>query len=219
MESSGLARRGSRRTHLRFASIFAGAALMTSAARSHSLCDGEPDARLHLDELPPTQPACARDPHALRERLVHDVLQQAPLAHDVERRCIARRRGGGVQRLRRRGRGRGRRTQVDVDDRRGRVRRNRDGLDVVEHGPDRAHVLLKCAEDRKHVPQDVDALRGGDREERRDRGGENEGSAVDALVIHDDTRVRAETARWVEAVGDRTDDHVNLRSLCDLRFS
>ena len=61
--------------------------------------------------------------------------------------------------------------------------------------PDRAHVLLQLAQVRRRVPKDVDALRGGDREERRDRGGENERRAISALVIHDDTRARAESTR------------------------
>jgi hypothetical protein len=89
----------------------------------------------------------------------------------------------------------------------------------VEHGADRAHVLLQCAEDLRRVPQDVDALRGGDREERRDGGGENEGCVIDALVIHDVTRAGAESARRVETVSDRTDQHVYLRGLYDMRLS
>ena len=35
----------------------------------------------------------------------------------------------------------------------------------------------------------------------RDRGGENEGSAVDALVAHDDTGTREESARRIQAIG------------------
>lgn len=55
---------------------FATVALMTPAARSESLRDSEPDAQACLDELLPTQPPRPRDPHALREHLVHDVLLQ-----------------------------------------------------------------------------------------------------------------------------------------------
>ena len=42
---------------------------------------GEADARAHLDDLLPAQPARPRDSHALRERLIQDILQQAFLAH------------------------------------------------------------------------------------------------------------------------------------------
>ena len=101
----------------------------------------------------------------------------------------------GVRRLRGRGRGRHRRTQVDMDDRRGRMQRNRNRLDTIEYSPDRTHVLLQRAKDRRRVPKDVDALRGGDREQRRDRSRENERGPVDALMIHDDTRAGAESAR------------------------
>ena len=99
------------------------------------------------------------------------------------------------------------------------MRGDRDRLDAVEHGPDRTHVLLQRAQDRWRVPQDVDVLQGGDREERRDRGGDDERGAIDALVIHDDTRARAETARRVEAIDDRSDEHVYLSGLCDMRLN
>ena len=106
-----------------------------------------------------------------------------------------------------------------MDDRRDGVRGNRDGLDPIEHCADRTRVLLQRARDRRRVPQDVDALRGGDCQERRDGSRENECCTIDALVINDDTRAGAETARRVEAVGNRTNQHVYLRSLCDMRFS
>lgn len=69
-----------------------------------------------------------------------------------------------------------------MDDRRGRMRGDRDRLDTVEYSPGHAHVLPQCAQDSWRVPKDVDALRSGDREERQDRGGENERGAVNALV-------------------------------------
>ena len=73
---------------------------------------------------------------------------------------------------------------MDMDDRRER-------LDQIELRADHAHVFLQGAQDRRRVLQNVDALRGGD---CKDCGGENEGCAVDALVIHDDTRSWAEPA-------------------------
>lgn len=42
------------------------------------------DARPRLDELLPTRPAHTGDPHPLRERLVHDVLQKALVARDLD---------------------------------------------------------------------------------------------------------------------------------------
>ena len=97
--------------------------------------------------------------------------------------------------LDKRGQGRCRRTQLDVYDRRGGVRGDRDSVDAVEHRTDRAHVLLQRAQDRRRVPKDVDAFRGGDCEESRDGCGENERCAVDPLVIHDRTRASTEAAR------------------------
>lgn len=80
--------------------------------------------------------------------------------------------------------------QVDVDDRRGSMRgdRDNDGPDPVENGRD----LLQRAQDQRHAPRDVDPFRGSD---RQDRCGEDESCAVDALVINDDTRFGAKTAR------------------------
>ena len=100
--------------------------------------DSEADAEASLDELLPAQSTRRSDPHALRECLVHDVLQQALLAHDIERRC----RGRGIHRLRGPRCGRCRRTQLHVDDRRGGGRGDREDLDAAEHCADRAHVLL-----------------------------------------------------------------------------
>ena len=145
--------------------------------------DSEADAWPRFSELLPAQPACASGPHALRKHLVHN----------VKRRRRALRRGRGLRCLR--GRGRRRRTHVDMDDSRGRMQGDRDRLTAVEYSSDRAHILLQRAQDRRRVPKDVDALRGGDGEERRDRGGENKRGALNALVIHDDTRARAESAR------------------------
>ena len=54
------------------------------------------------------------------------------------------------------------------------MRGDHDSVDPVEHCADSAHVLLQRAQNRRRVPQDVDALRGGDREERLDGGRENE---------------------------------------------
>ena len=67
--------------------------------------------------------------------------------------------------------------------------------DRVEYSPYRAHILLQLTQDRRRVLNDVDALRGGDREERWYCGGENERGAVNALVIHGDTEASAESAR------------------------
>ena len=71
------------------------------------------------------------------------------------------------------------------------MRGDRGHLDTDEHSADRAYVLLQCGQDRWHVPQDVDALRGGDYEECQDNDEENERGAINGLVIHDDTRARA----------------------------
>ena len=54
------------------------------------------------------------------------------------------------------------------------MREDRDRVDAVEHRTDGAHILLQRTQNRWRIPQDVDALRGGDREERRDGGRENE---------------------------------------------
>ncbi|KAH9012765.1 hypothetical protein EDB85DRAFT_1900128 [Lactarius pseudohatsudake] len=58
----------------------------------------------------------------------------------------------------------------------------------TQNGPDRPHVLLQRTQNRRRVPQDVDALRTGDRQERWDSCGEDEGCAVDALDPHDELR-------------------------------
>ena len=60
--------------------------------------DSKADTRTCLDKFLPAQPACTSGLHALGEHLVHDVLQQALLARDVERKCIAWRRGGVAER-------------------------------------------------------------------------------------------------------------------------
>ena len=89
--------------------------------------------------------------------------QQTPLAPDIKRRCVAWRRGREIRRHRGPQCGRRRRTQLQVDERRGSVRGNRESLHAVEHRPDCAHELQQVAQDRRRVPQDVvDALRGGD---------------------------------------------------------
>ena len=62
---------------------------------------------------------CPRDPHALRLRFVHNVLRQALHLWDIEQKCITRCRCHG---LRGPGCRRRRRPQLDVYDRRGRVR-------------------------------------------------------------------------------------------------
>jgi len=80
----------------------------------------------------------------------------------------------------------GGRTHVEVDDGRGGVRGYCDAVDALEDRADRADVFLQRAEDRGCVAQDVDALRGGDGEERWEGGGEDEGGAVDTLVVDDD---------------------------------
>jgi hypothetical protein len=70
---------------------------MIPAARSHSFRDiAAVMARrmygwANLDKLLFARPVLPSDPRALCVRLVHDALQQALLAHDVERWCITRR--------------------------------------------------------------------------------------------------------------------------------
>ena len=120
----------------------------------YSRRDGEADGRANLDEFLLTQPPPASDQPAPCVRLVHDALQQAQLAHNVERRCVVRRRV--------RVSGRRRRTQLNVDDRRGSVLGNLDRLDTVEHREDCVDNLLQRIEDRQRLPPDVDALRSGD---------------------------------------------------------
>jgi hypothetical protein len=75
-----------------------------------------------------------------------------------------------------------------MDDRRGGVREDSNRLDTVDHGLDRAHALLQGTQDRRCAWMDVSILGGGACEESRNLGGENDRSAVDVLVIHDDMR-------------------------------
>jgi hypothetical protein len=86
---------------------------------------------------------------------------------------------------------------------------DRERIDTVEH----CTRTFSCNVLR--IDGVFDALRGGDCEKRRDRGRENEGSAVDALVIDDDTGTRAESARGVQAIGDRSNHHIDLP--CEIR--
>ena len=132
--------------HLRDGSLDDPGGALAFLARQRSR-DSKADTRTCLDKFLPAQPACTSGPHALGERLVHDVLQQALLARDVERKCIAWRRSRGIHGLDRCGQGWCRRTQLDVYDRRGGVRGDRDSVDAVEHRTDRAHVLLQRAQD------------------------------------------------------------------------
>ena len=79
---------------------------------------------------------------------------------------------------------------MNADDGRGGPRVDRERLDAVEQGQiARPHVLLQRTQDRRRAPQDIDALQGGDCEERQDCGRENEQGTVDALelVIYDDS--------------------------------
>ena len=82
-----------------------------------------------------------------------------------------------------------------MDDRRGHIRGDRHHLDAVYYRADRAHVLLQRVEDRRGFSEDINSLQDGDREERGNRGGESEGGDINAMVIHDDTRSCAESAR------------------------
>ena len=78
-------------------------------------------------------------------------------------------------------------TQLFIDDRKGGVRECRDGLDPVENRVDRGRVFLHRAEDRWHDSQDVDAVRGGNRDERRSVGtaaDKRERGVVDAPGFH-----------------------------------
>ncbi len=67
MESSRSGRGGSKRTHLRFASTFATAALMTPAARSHSLRDSAAVTASRMLGRASTS-SCPRSRHA---RVIH----------------------------------------------------------------------------------------------------------------------------------------------------
>lgn len=62
------------------------------------------------------------------------------------------------------------------------MRGDSERLHSVKHRTDRAHILLQGAEYQWCVPQNVDVFRVGEKE----RG------AINAPVIHDDTRARAE---------------------------
>ena len=66
-----------------------------------------------------------------------------------------------------------------MDDR-GHMREDLDRLDAVECSEYCAHVLLQRGEDRRRFPKDIDALRGGDREERRDSAGTAAGKTEEA---------------------------------------
>ncbi|KAH9018627.1 hypothetical protein EDB85DRAFT_2279271 [Lactarius pseudohatsudake] len=90
----------SRHTHLRFVSTFTTAALMMPAARLHSLRENAAVTASRMLRRTSTSscPPRPRDPHTLRERLVHDVLHQALPTWDVEGRCTPRRRGRRVRR-------------------------------------------------------------------------------------------------------------------------
>ena len=80
------------RQHLRNGSLHDGGRALALLARRHRR-DSEVDTRPNFDKL---LPAHTRDPHALRENLIHDILQHALLACDIERRWLARSRGCGV---------------------------------------------------------------------------------------------------------------------------
>ena len=106
--------------------------------------------------------------------------------------------------------------QLFMDDRQGGVQESRDGLDPVKNRVDRGRVFLHRAEDQWHDPQDVDALRGRNRDERRSVGPAAEKGNEVSLMRWDFTTMRtgAEPARQVKAVRDQTDEHVSLGGLC-----
>ena len=170
--------RESRRAHFRFTSTFTTVTMMTPAARSRSLRNNAAvTARLMLGRV--STDSCLRDPHALRKRVVL-CSRRSSLAISID----SASHGAGVASFTGF-------TSADVDgaavtqpfedDLQGGMRGNSEGLDPVEHHADRAHVFLHRAEDRGRFPQDVGALQGGEREERRNGGGENERGAVDPL--------------------------------------
>ena len=117
---------------------------MKPLARSHSLRDSAAVTvrwmlgRVSTSSFLPAQ--LANDLRALPERLIHNVMQQVLLAHDIEQKCLPRRRSQGVLCLCNRRRQRRRKTHVDLDDRRGSVRGDRERLDTVEHSADRVHA-------------------------------------------------------------------------------
>ena len=117
--------------------------------------NSEADTRPRLDHLLSPQPPRPRDPHTLRQRLVHDILQQALLNRNVERRRVSGLRTRRVRRLCSHSRNggaecermevccdRGGVAQVDVDDGRGCVRGYRDAVDALEDRADGTDVLL-----------------------------------------------------------------------------
>ena len=112
-------------------------------------------------------------------------------------------------------------TQLFMDDRQGGVRESRDDFDPVEHRVDCGRVFLHRAQYRWHDPQDVDALRGGNRDERRSVGTAAEKRNEVSLIRRDSTTMRAgaEPARRVKAFHDRTDKHVSLGGLCEFNLS
>ena len=85
----------------------------------------------------------------------------------------------------------------------------REGIVMASMRPSTAGIehTFSCSVDQLRGPQDVDALRGGNREEHRDGGGENELGTIDSLAIHTDMGAGAEIARRVQDAGDRTDEH------------
>lgn len=116
----------------------------------------------------PAQSARLCDHHALLERLVDDVLEEAFLELDVELGLLARMDGRRVRVLGRGLRGRGchgrrdaagARADVDVDCGARRVRGDVDALDFVEDRTDGVDVLAQRRQDRRLIPEDVDALR------------------------------------------------------------
>jgi hypothetical protein len=96
-ESSG----DSTRTHFRFAGTFVTAAFITPGGPLALLTrqrrrDSKADTLPCLDKFLPAEAARTGDPHALREYLVHDILQHALLVCDIERQCLARSQGRRV---------------------------------------------------------------------------------------------------------------------------
>ena len=82
-------------------------------------------------------------------------------------------------------------TQLFMDDRQGGVRENRDGLDPVENRVHRRRVFLHRAEDQWHDPQDVGALQGRNRDERRSVGTAAEQGNEVLLMRRDSTTMQA----------------------------
>ena len=159
--------------------------LLALLARQRSR-DRQLHAGAHLNQLLPTEPLRARDHHALRECLLHDLLQEPLLELDVELWGITRLDRQRVRWLvgrdaRHRRDLERRPTDLQMDDGAGGVRGDGDAVHAVEDGADCADVFLQGGENRGRVPENVDALRAGDREERGHGRGEYEGGAVNPL--------------------------------------